>query len=79
MMIPNAPRNFYAGHKRHRVVKDGNIRAFLKSLGDRLIAVLRLSNDLPTETCLQKSTESRSDRFMIVSYENPLHDRTNLR
>lgn len=47
--------------------------------GNRLFAVIRLSNDLPARMPFQNRT-SRSHRFMIVSYKNPfMIDRTKLR
>jgi hypothetical protein len=46
--------------------------------GNRLFAVIRLSNDLPARMPFQNRT-SRSHRFMIVSYKNPfMIDRTKL-
>jgi hypothetical protein len=51
---------------------------FFNCLGNCLSAVLRFSNDLPTGARLQKSTQSRSHRYMIVSDKKPPHDQTKL-
>jgi hypothetical protein len=53
-MFPDAPCNFYSGHERHRVVDDGNVGLLFNSPGDRLVAVMRLGNDLPAGTPFQK-------------------------
>src|SRR5882724_4668936 len=77
-MLPDAPCNFYPRHKGHLVVNNGNVRPFFNSPSDRLVAIACLGNDLPAGPPFQHGTQSRSHRLMIVSYEDPFHDRTTL-
>ena len=67
-MFPDAPCNFYPRHKGHRIVNNGNVGPHFDSAGDRLVAIVRLDDNLPANMPFQKGTQSRSHRFMIVSY-----------
>jgi hypothetical protein len=77
-MLSDAPRNFYPSHEGHLVVNDGNVRPLVDSNSDSLFAIARLGDDFPTGTPFQHGTQSRSHRFVIVSYKNSLHDRSRL-
>ena len=77
-MLLDAPRNFHARHKGHRVVNNGDVGLFLNGPCYGLFAIARLGNNLPAGAPFQNGTQSRPHRFMIVSYKNPLHDRTSL-
>src|SRR5262245_55646203 len=76
LMFPDAPCDFHPGHKGHRVVNNGNVRLFLQGSSERLLAIACLGNDLPANAPFQHGAEPGPHRFMIVSYENPFHDRT---
>src|SRR4029077_1154912 len=75
--FPDTPCDFYAGHERHRIIDDRHVRPHFDGGGEGLIAVVRLSNDLPAWTPFQQGTQPRSHRFMIISYKNPFHDPAN--
>ena len=66
-MLLDTPRHLDTGHQRHRVVNDCDVGPFFNGTGNRLVAVTRLSNDLPTGTPFQNGTQSRSHRYMVVS------------
>ena len=56
LMFPDAPCNFYPGHKGHPVVNNGDVRPFFNSASDRLVAIACLGNDLPAGSPFQHST-----------------------
>jgi hypothetical protein len=56
LMFPDAPCNFYPRHKGHRVVNNGNVGPLFDSPSDRLVAIVRLDNNLPANMPFQKGT-----------------------
>ena len=72
------PCDFHACHKRHRVINNSHVGLFLHGPSQGLSAIARLRNNLPAGAPLQDGTQTRPHRIMIVSYENPLHNRTRL-